>query len=552
MLKHLSVLNFAIIENVHVDFHSGFTVLTGETGAGKSLVIDAIGLLLGDRAQNNWIRSGEDTALLKALFEPIPKELKPLLKDHHIPYDEELYIVREISLSKGNRLTINGHSAPLQLLKDMAVYLADIHVQLDTKRILHPTQYARLLTRLDSASELLESAYHQAYETHELALSKQQALIDEYEKSISDEDFFRYQLDEIKALKLDEIDIESMQQRMKNLEHHDRLYQTLHQVHQSLSTESTLSKLYESSKELQKIGDISADYVLLAERLASLYYEGQDIEADLESSLHTLDYDANELAHLQAQAVEIDQLCRKHKTDVKGLHEKQQSLSEKLATLEDFDAQLSDADKALSSARDTLMKTAHAWVEAQQRSASRLKKIIEPLLEDLALKGALFDVAIELQDDVSTYTSKQPHHIDFLVSFNPGEPLQSLHHSASGGELSRMMLALKVALLQKDQLATIIFDEIDTGVSGYVASQVGKRMHELARNIQVISITHLPQVAAKADHHYKIHKTTAQGRTQAHIDRLSEAERIDMIAQMISDGRISEAHLKAAKELLET
>ena len=552
MLKHLSVLNFAIIENVHVDFHRGFTVLTGETGAGKSLLIDAIGLLLGDRAQNNWVRNGEDTAILKALFEPIPYELKQLLKEQHIPYDDELYIVREISLSKGNRLTINGHAAPLQLLKEMAVFLADIHVQLDTKRVLHPTQYARLLTRLDAASEPLEKAYQQAFEVHSVAELKHQQIIDDYEKAVSDEAFFRYQLDEIKALKLDEIDVEAMQQRMKNLEHHDRLYQTLHQVHHSLSTENTLAKLYESSKELQKIGDINADYVLISERLASLYFEGQDIEAELEASLLALDYDANELAYLQAKTVEIDQLCRKHKTDVAGLYLKQQSLTEQLAALEDFDAQLSAAEKALNSAREALMQAAQTWVEAQQKSATKLKKIIEPLLEDLALTGAQFDVSIALHAEVQSFTSKQPHQIDFLVSFNPGEPLQSLHQTASGGELSRMMLALKVALLQKDQLATIIFDEIDTGVSGYVASQVGKRMHELARNIQVISITHLPQVAAKADHHYKIYKTTHQGRTQAHIDHLNDDERVEMIAQMISDGRLSEAHLKAAKELLET
>jgi len=551
MLKHLSVHNFAIIENIHVDFYHGFTALTGETGAGKSLLIDAIGLLLGERAQTSWIRSGEDQATLKALFEPLPQDIIPILKTHDIPIEDELYVVRELSHSKGNRLTINGVNVPVLVLKDMAPHLADIHSQQDTKRLIHPTNYAFLLARFSNATARAQLDYEASYQEYVKTKRAFDQLRERHRDAQEQEDYLRFQYEELTLANLSLTEFEQMQSRLKALENYDRLFQALKQSHALLSDDSDIGHLYDSYKALHAVADVDVTYDTLAQRLASLYYEADDIKETLSHTIESLDFDAGELADLQAREHLIESLKRKHKTDVEGLINKQHDLAQTLSTLDDFDDHLAQLEQTLFMTETELHEKVKVLREAQRQAGIDLGKKLTPILHDLALQGTRFEVRLTPYKDVSAYTKSQPHEIDFMISTNPGEPLNPLTKVASGGEMSRVMLALKVALLQKNQLATMIFDEIDTGVSGYVAAQVGKQMKHLSQNVQVISITHLPQVAAQAHHHMVIKKATFEGRTMASVELLEDTARIDALALMMSDGRLSESSRKAAKELME-
>lgn len=551
MLKHLSVHNFAIIENIQVDFAKGFTALTGETGAGKSLLIDAIGLLLGDRAQTTWIRSGEDQASLKALFEPVPSAMIPILKTHLIPVEDELYVVREISHSKGNRLTINGVSVPLLVLKELAPHLADIHSQMDTKRWIHPSNYGYLLARFSPHTAQAQAHYESAYQTYKEAKFAFDRLKTRHLEAQAQEDYLRFQYEELAQAKLSLSEMEELKLRLSTLENFDRLFQSLKQSYALLSEEHDIGTLYDSHKVLNAIADVDPTYAALSERLATAYYEVDDIKETLAVTLESLDFDADEMALLQARETEIEALKRKHKLDVEGLLAKQHDLAQTLSTLDDFEMTLNEATNSLHTASKALQDAAKTLREAHQKSGLELARKLTPILGNLALKGTRFDVQLAPYEQVESYTHAQPHDIEFMISTNPGEPLNPLSKVASGGELSRVMLGLKVALMQKNQLATLIFDEIDTGVSGYVASQVGLQMRTLSQNVQVISITHLPQVAAKAHHHMVIKKTTQQGRTQASMETVLGEERIDALALMMSDGRLTQSSRTAALELLE-
>lgn len=547
MLTHLKIQNLAILENIEATFHPGFTVLTGETGAGKSLVLDALQLLLGERANSDVIRSGEDFSKIQAVFEPLPEAIKPHL-DEELTDEDSLIIERLIHKDKGNVVKVNGAIVPLALLKKIAPYLADLHGQADTRSLLRPPFYPFLIDALSEDLQRLSQAYHDAFFTYQEAreaLETFQASTDQLAKEAA---FMQFQLDELNALNPALDEYETLQKTVLEMENHDQIFHHLKSLEEgfnrgALSDLNALRRSFQKLATLKDIGDLN-------ERFESALIELEDIEASVAHLTHQLDFDPQVLAAAQDRLVLYDRLMRKHKTDLNGLVAVHAELAEKLAQLEDHDGHEKTLQDALKKAEATLMDAAHALNHARQAMAKTKIQDVTDTLKELSLEHAIFDITFA-PITLESMQAHTPSAIDFVLTPNPGEPLKSLHKAASGGELSRVMLAIKVAFLKKDQVSTLIFDEIDTGVSGKVASSVGRLLQTIADEIQVIAITHLPQVAAKAHHHILIEKTVTAGRTRAHLKTLSADARIETLAEMLSDGTLSEEQRLSAKALLQ-
>lgn len=547
MLTHLKIQNLAILENIEATFHEGFTVLTGETGAGKSLVLDALQLLLGERASSDVIRAGEDFSKIQAVFEPIPEAIKADLDDE-LKEEDSLIIERLIHRDKGNVVKVNGSMVPLAVLKKLAPYLADLHGQADTRSLLRPPFYPYLLDHLSPELSQLSDTYHQAYRTYNHAQKAFDAFQDEREGWAKEISFLQFQADELDTLNPTLEDYETLKDTVQEMENHDQIFHHLTSIQEgfnrgAISDLTSLKRFFQKLSTLKSMGDLD-------QRFDGALIELEDIESSITSMVHQLDFDPHALARAQERLVLYDRLMRKHKADIDGLLELQQSLHDKLSQIEDQATHEAALQSTLDSAKTDLLDAAHRLNEARQKMAQEKIQDVTQTLKELSLEHAIFDITLG-PVDLNSCQPHTPNAIDFVLTPNPGEPLRSIHKAASGGELSRVMLAIKVAFLKKDQVSTLIFDEIDTGVSGKVAGSVGRLLHTIAGEIQVIAITHLPQVAAKANHHILIEKSVDAGRTRAHLKALSADERIEHLAEMLSDGTLTEEQRLSAKALLQ-
>ncbi len=556
MLRHLEVKDFAIIENIEVSFEEGMNVLTGETGAGKSLLIDAIGLLLGDRAQSDIVRSSSDTAIVRALFSPLSAHVKSALEALEIPHeDDELLIERRVKRTSGNLIKMNRETVTLQDLRQVTTHLADIHTQHDTKRLINPSTYLALLDGYDPNITRLKDAYKETFRTYKEAFSAYERLKEEKDATLEKMDMLRYQLDEIKSHDLKYGEEEDIEEQLKTLENFDAIFTALKDAYARLNDGDNLDEVYQAAQSLNRVEGLNETYKTYKERIESAYFELDDVRQSLYDDLNGMDFDPEALESLQTRQFSLDQLKRKYARDINDLIDYQKEIEAKLEAFGDYDTALKEAKEKVQNAHARLKEKADALSERRKETAKRIEKALEKELGELELRNASFKIVFEAVGsddpfDASAFRAEGIDVIDFHLSTNKGEPLKPLKHVASGGELSRIMLALKTLLLMQDTLELIIFDEIDTGVSGYVASQVAKKMASISENIQVLAITHLPQVAAKSDHHYYIYKEETDERTKTLIDPLDHDGRIKALATMISSDTITDQALKSAKELL--
>ncbi len=552
MLSYLAVKNFAIIENIEVSFQRGLTVLTGETGAGKSILIDAIGLLLGDRASFEVIRSGENSSeiigIFNALEGPLKKELNALDVDTS---DDQLMIKRHISLTGANIIKLNNQTVTLQDLKRVTKQLADIHTQQDTRRLIEPEMYLYLLDQYDHSIEPLKHVYHQALNDYNERLNALQRLLDADRARNQQRADSESILKELHAHQLIVGEEEDITARLHTLHNFDAIYHAVQNAYNALETQGSLEQIFEAHRALFSVQTFDEAYKSLSHRLETTYYELDDVKQTLSGFMNALDFDPNALEQLEHREYQLKQLTRKYARSIDGLIDYQTELEQKLHDFEHFDDTLDAAKKACDDALKTLQKAASQLTEKRHAVARHLEQKLILTLADLQLKKAAFKVVFApLEATEKRFKKSGQDTIDFLLTTNPGEPLKPLSKVASGGESSRIMLALKTLLVQQDTLALMIFDEIDSGVSGYVADQVGMKMYQLSQATQVIAITHLPQVAAWADHHYHITKTVDDARTKAIIKPLSDQERVESIAAMLASDNISDTHRKSASELL--
>ncbi len=556
MLSYLSVKNFAIIENIEVTFEEGMTALTGETGAGKSLLIDAIGLLLGDRATTSIVRTGADYCEVSGLFIQLSDQVKAVLKALDIPYEEEeLLIQRQISPSSQNRIKVNRQTITLQDLKQITKYLADIHTQHDTKRLINPETYLELIDHYDESVQTSISAYQEKRQAYLKALSDVNKLISARDSMDEKKDYLTFQLDELKKHNLEKGEEDALDETLEKLENFDKIFQAIKASSTLLKDQNALESIYEASRELESVSSYDALYNSLAERIKSAYFELDDIKDEVNQNLSSLDFDPNELERLESRKHTFETLRRKYRKSIDELVDYIDEIETELSTFANYEDALNEKENALKKTYEELKDKALILREKRQTIAHHIEKTLIQYLVDLELKDAQFDIAFEdvSLDDIYTsnvFKDDGIDTVDFYLSTNLGEPLKPLSRVASGGELSRIMLALKEILIENMHVSLMIFDEIDTGVSGYIASQVAKKMARIAQNTQVIAITHLPQVAARANHHAYIYKSSDDSRTKAFIKTLDHDGRIEALAEMISTDKVTDSARKSAAELL--
>ena len=551
MLKRLTITNLAIIENIDVSFGEGFTVLTGETGAGKSLVIDSLSLLLGARASNELIRAGEDSASIRGVFAVKNRILNAILMSLEIPEnDGEIVVSRTLSKS-GTKIKVNGVSITLQDLLKISKYLADIHSQFDFEKILNPENYLGII---DGFSSELISSYKKDYssllEEYKEKKKEYEALLAKKKKIDEDRDFYEYQYKELKGMGLKEGEQEEIESEISLLSNYDKVY-SLSQEAEEIIHSDFLDKMYELNQILAKLTKYQPQYQETQTSLDEKYYEILDMVDTLKKDLRDIDYDPDRLDELQQRDADLTTLERKYKKSIPELIAYRDELASTLGNKEDFEFNLEEKKKEMDEAFKKCKAKGEELTLVRKKTASSIEKELERNMDDLRLH-ATFKVDFLKNDakDDSILKEDGLDTLDFLIETNVGEGMKSLGKVISGGEAARIMLAFKATLIKANRIPTVIFDEIDTGVSGESAQAVAKKIREISLSSQVISITHMPQVASLSDHHILISKEVKGDRTYAHIKELSLEEKINQVAYLISGGKVTEKQLEYAKEMV--
>lgn len=556
MLTSLSVKNFAIIEDLNVTFKEGMTVLTGQTGAGKSLIIDSISLLLGKRSDSDMIRYGEDKAKISGSFTYNNKKIDEFLDKNNIIKEKELTIYREIQKSK-SIAKINNTSVSLQMLKELASYLADIHVQHDTYSLFNQDTYLSLIDK--AAKEDFNDIYNNyqlAYVSYLNAYKEYEYIVNSSKEKKDKLDYLEFTYKEISSLNLKENEDEEIEEHLNKLKNFDKIFTALKNSIADLESEYfSLDNIYLAFQEMDKIKNFDQSYSETATKLESAYYDLEDVMSNIKSNLEHLDYDEKELNQLNERLNSINNLKLKYHKTLKELIDYGDSLKLELSLITNFDEVLAEALKKVQNKHKVLKDAAIKLTESRKKRALSIEKDIIKLCQDLELPHTKF--IIEFKDiDLSNSLDKLVFRddgvdvVEFMLSTNLGEPVLPLAKVASGGELSRIMLAFKTYFAKEAKLSLLVFDEIDTGVSGKVAYEIAKKMSEIAKTSQVLAITHIPQVAGMASHQYFIYKEEHDERTYTNYKVLTDEERITEIAHMLSGDKVSKYALEAAKEML--
>ena len=554
MLIKLKVQNFAIIEDIEIDFKDGLTVLTGETGAGKSLIIDCIGLLLGERAASEMIRQGEEKAIVQGVFDNNTPLLRAALDKAGVPEKDGLIeIKRTISASK-NVVKINDTTITLNELKYIMSLIADIHQQFDMVKLFNNENY---LAMVDGFNSRLINQYLDKYLVSYAALKEQASSyntlvkrIDEFNRNQED---YEYAYKEIKALSLKENEEEEINSEISLLENYDKIYSLLMESKELMDGDA-LNNIYTIKENVSKLSEYQNEYQDYIERLNNAYYELEDMFEEIKKKADYLNYDPEHLDALIERSHAINALKKKYNKTFDELRTYEDELNELLKYKEDYSILLKEEKDKLQAAYDEAYVRAMDLHKVREDIGLSITKDLEKTLSELALT-CRFNVAVNGKEkdenlDISIFNEAGIDTIEFFIETNIGEGLKPLAKVVSGGELSRIMLAIKLLYVKAQKIGTIIFDEIDTGISGDVASKVAKKIKELAYSHQVITITHLPQVASLSDHHIRIAKKVANNRTYTTIKELSLDEKIYEIASLISSGKVTDKQLEYAKEMV--
>lgn len=559
MLSHLSIQNMAIIESLELDLNSNMTVLTGETGAGKSIIIDAISLLIGDRASTDLIRHHEEMAVVEGVFEIEDNQpLKAYLTEHEIPYETQLIVKRTIKRSGSGQIRVNGELLSANQLKEIGQYLVDIHVQHDTHRLFNQDYNYQLIDHFDTSEKvgILNEAYQEALNGYQAAKKKYNDFKKNAENIQKRLDLIIFQKNEIEKINLKVGEFDELEERRHLILNSDKLHKSYNQIMYYLKGEGgVLERLYETYNLTQSLAQIDTELEPTISQMGDIYYGLEEFLSMISSKSDELNYYPEELDEIESRLNELQQIKRKYRMEIPEIMAYYEQIVEELAQMEDSEHYEQMLVQDLEIAHANVMETGEALNTERVKIAQGIKSQLIKELHDLQLFNAQFDIEfkrVKTDDFLSgTYSSHGIYEIVFLLSTNKGEPLKPLNKVASGGELSRIMLALKTILNRGQFISTIIFDEIDTGVSGQVASSIGTKMKEIAKQKQVLCITHLPQVAALANHHVHVSKHEKNDRTITSVQELNFDERTQEIARMLSSDNVTESALLNAKQLLQ-
>ena len=549
MLKHLYIKNYALIDLLDIKLYSGFSVLTGETGAGKSIILGAIGLLLGQRADSRSIKTGAERCTIEAHFDLSRYDLQPFFTENDIDYDaEDTIIRREISATK-SRAFINDTPVALSMLKELGEQLVDIHSQ-HQNLLLNKQDFQLNVVDIIAQNQGLLADYQESYSQLQAANRELQTLKEDIERNRQQVDFMQFQYEELQQANLVDGEQEELEQQSDMLSHAEDIKGALYEAdgHLNGDQQGAVDNVRQSFQTLRNIARVLPAASELAERLESCHIELKDIADEVSSLLERTDFDPAELDRLNNRLDLLYDLEKKYHVDnVEELIAQRDLLGKQLNAIENSDDTMAELEAKCEQLKGKCQQQADKLTKQRQKAAKEIEKQMQQRLVPLGMPHVRFEVSIT----PSALGKSGQDQVAFLFSANTSTPLQPVSQVASGGEIARVMLSLKAMISGAVKLPTIIFDEIDTGVSGKIAEKMAEMMREMGQaERQVISITHLPQIAAMGSHHYRVSKEeTAQGTTSS-MHLLSDEERVREIAQMVSGSDVSEAAIANAKALL--
>ena len=549
MLTHLSIHNYALINQLTIDFTKGLSIITGETGAGKSILLGALGLVMGNRADLSSLKDTEKKCIIEAQFSVEGYALQELFEELDLDYEQETIIRREILPSGKSRAFVNDTPVTLSVLNALKTKLIDIHSQHQTMQLSDVSFQFSVIDAL-AKNQAKIASYKRGLRTYNKLRKELKALQEETEKSKEQYEYNLHLFNELEEANLKEGEQEILEEKLDKLNNIEEIKLNLSEaLGVSINEEIGIQTLLNSLEgRLRKISSFSKQYEELANRVTSVKIELDDVVTELESANEEVEFNPNEIEELNDRLQLIYNLQKKHSVStIIELQEIHASLSEKVAQVEDAGGIVAQKEGEIKDVAKKLDEVAKMITTSRNKVIPKLKKELEYLLSELGMPNARF--AIELLS-LEEYLSNGKDNLQFLFSANKGGNFGELKKVASGGELSRIMLSIKKILSENIQLPTIIFDEIDTGVSGEVSNKIAKIMQDMSAHMQVITITHLPQIASKGVQHYKVFKGEEKGVTTSNLKLLSEDERIREIAEMLSGKDVSESALTHAKELL--
>jgi DNA repair protein RecN (Recombination protein N) len=552
MLKSLYIKNYALISKLEVDFHSGFSVITGETGAGKSIILGALSLILGQRADSKTIKAGENKCIIEGFFDVKDYDLKSFCESRDIDYDAQSFVLRREITSEGkSRAFINDTPATLSNLKELGEKLIDIHSQHKNLLLGDNDFQLEVLDLLSGSGDVLKE-FQTSFKEYKKAERQLHDLLETAQSNKNEEEFIRFQHDSLAEALLKDGEQEELERELALLSHSEEIKSVLFKAYALLSDseQSIIGNLKEALQSIQSISAIYPTASQMAGRIESAYLDLKDLSPEIERSAENIEFSPERLEFINNRLDLIYGLQQKHRvSSIKELIELFHLFQEKLSSIDSLDEKITLAKKQLEAAETKMLALAKKLSEKRLKSKSGIETTLVEKIASLGMPNVRFECEITPKKFPD---NSGGDNLRFLFSANKNVPLQPVSEVASGGEISRVMLCIKSLIAHVTNLPTIIFDEIDTGVSGEVADKMGRIMQEFGDNKQVLAITHLPQIASKGDHHYFVYKSDDEQTSNTSIKLLSKEERTQELAQMLSGSDITEAAMENAKAMLQT
>lgn len=550
MLRSLYIQNYALIEKLDIGFDSGFSVITGETGAGKSIILGAIGLLLGQRADVKSIRKGASKCIIEARFDVSAYGMQPFFEANELEYEDECILRRELYASGKSRAFINDTPASLVQMKELGELLIDVHSQ-HQNLLLNKEGFQLNVLDLLAHDDAELAAYQKLYNDWRQTRQDLEALVARAEQSRADEDYIRFQLEQLEEANLTDGEQEELEQEAEMLTHAEDIKAGLYRAGQALNADEggVLEALKDCQNTMMGLRSVFAPAGELADRLDSVYIELKDISQELADKEEEVEFNPARLDEVNARLNLIYSLQQKHRVDtVKALLSLQENYALQLSAITSSDEDIARLEAQVKELFSQVTAQAQVLTEARTRAAREVERQMAARLVPLGMPNVRFQVEMGVRKEPGVHGADT---VNFLFSANKNGVLQNISSVASGGEIARVMLSVKAMIAGAVKLPTIVFDEIDTGVSGEIADRMADIMQEMGDNDrQVISITHLPQIAARGRAHYKVYKEDNEVETNSHIRRLTDDERVEELAHMLSGATLTEAALNNARALL--
>ncbi|MFI3115927.1 MAG: DNA repair protein RecN [Clostridia bacterium] len=550
MLSLIYIENMAVIEKCEIELDKGFNVLTGETGAGKSIIIDSINALLGQRVSRDVVRHGSKKGMVLGVFNEIPKDVITILESYGLEIlDDTMHIKREVSVDGKSVCRINMQPVTATVLKEIAPYLINIHGQHDGQKLMSDAHHVTFLDSFSENSKLLVE-YSKKYTIYYDYKKQLKELIDDNTKIDDRIEYLKYLIDEIELADISIAEEEELKQKKSVFENYEKTAKTLSAVYNNLSETdgSAIDLIYKTSQSLSQISEISDDFRVFYEKSEDIKYQIEELSSAVSSVISDMGFDETDIEQIEERLDLIYSIKRKYGGSLEIVMDTYDSAKEEYAKLSNIDKSIEELEVSYKESRVELIEIGKKLSEARKKGAKKLEKSIIDELATLDMEKIKFEVSVQPSGRLGSTGIDE---VSFLIATNSGDNLKPLSKIASGGELSRIMLAIKNILSKNEDVGTLIFDEVDTGVSGRAGAKIARKLYDVAKSKQVLCVTHLASIAAMADNHYFINKSHTEEKTFTSINKMTYEERKNEIARIVGGDNITDTSVKNAEELIE-